>query len=162
MGGHIHPLKIPPRYYKPLGQIAAGSNLGEALISSIIWHILGIKEPEEGRLFTYRPTAKQRLDLFKVSIKRFAKSSYKDDLKRFHERATDLNKQRNKLVHGLWGRMPKERKTWKIFFHQDADDMLLLKREIMTIEQVKRIASQVEQLNRDMKKWMAMNRVPPP
>ena len=66
------------------------------------------------------------------------------------------------LIHGLWGRMPKEHKTWKVFFHQDADDMLLLKREIMTTEQVKNIASHIERLNRDMKKWMAMNRVPPP
>jgi hypothetical protein len=162
MAVHIHPLKIPPRYYKPLGQIAAGSALAEALISSIIWHIHGIKEPEEGRLFTYRPSAKQRLDLFKVSIKRFAKPSIKNDLKGFHQRATDLNKQRNKFVHGLWGRMPTEDKTWKVFFHHDADDMLWLKREITSVEQVKRVAKQVEQLNRDMKKWMAKNHVPPP
>lgn len=162
MAVHIHPVKIPPRYYKPLGQIAAGSNLAEALVSSIIWHVHGIWEPEEGRLFTYRPTAKQRLDLFKVSIKRFAKPSIRDDLKKFVDRATDLNKKRNMLIHGLWGRMPKEHKTWKVFFHQDADDTLFLKREIMTVDQVQKVADQIEQLNRDMKKWMAKHRVPPP
>jgi hypothetical protein len=158
---HIHPVKIPPRFYKPLGQIAAGCNLTEALISSIIWHIHGIKNVKRGRLFTYRQNAKPRLDMFKVSITNFADVSMRDALNAFHVRATDINKKRNKYVHGFWGRMPKEQ-TWKVFYHYDHGDMILLKREVTTVDDVKKVASQVEQLNRDMKKWMAKNGVPPP
>jgi hypothetical protein len=162
MAVHIHPVAIPPRYYKPLGQIAAGWNLTEYLIASIIWHIHDFNGPKEGRLFTYRPMAKQKLDMFKISIKHFAKTKYKDALTAFHQRATDLNTKRNMLIHGLWGRMPKEHKTWKVFFHRDFDDTVLLDRKVMSVDDVKHVAAQVQKLNRDVKKWMAKNRVPPP
>ena len=36
------------KYYKPIGQIAAGWNLTEALVASIIWHVHKIKSPPVG------------------------------------------------------------------------------------------------------------------
>ena len=71
MAIHIHPLDLPPRYYKPLGQIVAGWNLTEALVSSIIWHIHKIKSPNMGRLFTYRANSVERLNMLKVSLKNY-------------------------------------------------------------------------------------------
>lgn len=163
MAVHIHPLDIPQKYYKPLGQIAAGWNLTEALISSIIWHVHKIKEPERGRLFTYRPTAAQKLGIFGVTIDRFVTDpTLKTELKALCGRASGLKKMRNMLVHGLWGRMPNQPKTWKVFYHSEMQDMILLKRKEMTVDQVKRIAGQVRTLNFDLKKLMARIGAPPP
>ena len=162
MAVHIHPLDIPPKYYKPLGQVVAGWNLTEALIASIIWHIHKIKQPEEGRLFTYRPSAAQKLQIFAVSIKRFVKdASIKDELTLLRGRASDLKAKRNMLAHGLWGRMPTQT-IWKVFYHTETDDMLLLKRKEMNVETVRRIAADVRKLNFDLKKFMSRNGVPPP
>jgi hypothetical protein len=66
---HIHPLDLPPRYYKPIGQIAAVWNLTEALVSSIIWHVHKIKNPPVGRLFTYRQNSAEKLRIFKLTLK---------------------------------------------------------------------------------------------
>ena len=44
MAGHIHPLKIPTKYYKPIGQVIVGWNLTEALRASIIWKLHKIKD----------------------------------------------------------------------------------------------------------------------
>ena len=163
MAVHIHPLDIPPKYYKPLGQIAAGWNLAEALISSIIWHIHKIKEPERGRLFAYRPTAAQKLGIFRVTIERFVKDpALKIQLKHLCTRAFSLKDERNMLIHGLWGRMPKQHKTWKVFYHTEVDDMILLKRKEMTTDQVKDVAAKIRKLNFDLKKLMTRIGVPPP
>ena len=63
MAIHIDPLNIPPRYYKPLGQLVAGWNLTEALISSTIWHLYKIKDPQIGRLLTYRLNSIDKLHI---------------------------------------------------------------------------------------------------
>lgn len=77
-------------------------------------------------------------------------------------RAADMNSKRNMIVHGLWGRMPKEYKTWKVFCHRGTEDMLLLRRDVMTVDSIAKIAAHINQLNRDLKKWMAQHGVPPP
>jgi len=57
---------------------------------------------KQGRLFTYRPPAHEKLKIFNVSIKHFAETSKRVDLKRFHDRAAALKIKRNMLAHGLW------------------------------------------------------------
>lgn len=162
MAGHIHPVKIPPRYYRPIGQILAGWNLTEALLSSIVWKIHGITNPKRGRLFTYRPSAREKLNIVNVTLKHFADAAMYHELKGLLDRASSLNTQRNKIAHGLWGRVPGDYKNWKIFYHRSTDDMVLLKREVMSVSDVANIALAVERLNRDLKKWMAKRAIPPP
>lgn len=162
MAVHIHPLDIPPKYYKPIGQVAAGWNLTEALISCTLSHIHRIKDVERGRLLTYRPSAADKLRLLKVTLKQFTKDPLlKKELIVIYDRAMDLKAKRNKLCHGLWGRMPME-KIWKVFYHTEADDMILLKRDVMSLDDVKKIAAQIHALNFDLKKLMARHGVPPP
>ncbi len=162
MAVHIHPVLIPPRYYKQIGRVIVGWNLTEALISSIVWHIHGVRDVRRGRLFTYRTAANEKLKMFKVSIRVFAAASIKVELKKLHDRAAALKSKRNMVAHGLWGRMPKQTSVWKTFYLRDTDDTILLKREALTVEDVKRMADQIDDLNRDIKKWMTSNRVSPP
>lgn len=158
MAVHIHPVKIPPRYYKPIGRIAAGWNLTEALVASIIWHLHGIKRPEMGRLFTYRLNATQKIKILGISLQSSAHSA---QLKTLLTRVSNMKSMRNDICHGLWGRMPKQ-KIWKLFYSKDIDDMPLLRRKELTPPQITKIADDLDQLNRDIKSWMAQNRVPPP
>ena len=58
--------------------------------------------------------------------------------------------------------MPKERKTWKVFYLKDTDDTVKLKRDVMTVEQVADIAVRVRALNVKLKKLMTRMGVPPP
>ena len=162
MAVHIHPLDIPPRYYKPIGQIIVGWNLTEALIASIVCHIHGIRDPKRGRLFTYRTSATEKLKIFAVSAEHFLKDPRRQrELDLLRGRAADLKVKRNMLAHGVWGRMPKQT-VWKIFFHRDTDDAILLRRRELTVDQVKRVAMDIRTLNRDLKKWMSRNGVMPP
>ncbi len=163
MAIHIHPLDLPPKYYKPLGQIVAGWNLTEALVSSIIWHIHKIKSPNMGRLFTYRASALEKLNILKVSLKNYVSDPAKQaKMLKLQKQADMLRKKRNTFVHGLWGRMPREQKIWKVFYLKSPEDTWRLKREIVTLPQLTSLAAQIRQLNKDLKKFMRENGVPPP
>ena len=164
MAVHIHPVDIPPRFYKPLGQIVAGWNLTEALISSTIWHIHKIKDPRIGRLFTYRPNSAEKLRIFKITVDRYVSVSdpIKANLLTLYGEADKLRGRRNTFVHGLWGRMPKERQTWKVFYLKDTDDTYQLKREEVTLHGLNDMAARVRKLNKDLKKLMCQIGAPPP
>lgn len=137
MAIHIHPLDIPPRYYKPIGQIIVGWNLTEALIAAIVCHIHGIRGPKRGRLFAYRPNATEKLKVFGVSARHFVKDpTQRHELDLLRGRAANLKVKRNMLAHGVWGRMPKQ-SVWKVFFHRDTDDAILLRLQELTFDQVK-------------------------
>ena len=74
MAGHIHPLKIPTKYYKPIGQVIVGWNLTEALIASIIWKLHKIKDVRKGRALIYGLLAGSKLKILAVSAKHFPKT----------------------------------------------------------------------------------------
>jgi len=159
---HIHPLDIPPKFYKPIGQLIVGWNLTEAMIASIIWHIHKIKDVREGPLFTYRPSAAEKIRIFSITVKCFInKPNIQKELTSLRDRAAALKTKRNILTHGLWGRMPKQT-LWKVFYHSETEDMLLLKRKEMTLDDVKLLAKDICALNSDLKKFMTRNRIPPP
>lgn len=160
MAVHIHPVVIPPRYYRPIGRIAAGWNLTEALISSIIWYLHGITKPEMGRLFTYRLGATAKIKLLDVTLQAY-NPKHAAQLKPMLTRVSDMESKRNDICHGLWGRMPKQT-VWKLFYSKDTDDMPLLRRKELTPADVTKIADDLDKLNRDLKSWMSRNRVPPP
>ncbi len=112
MAVHIHPVDLPPGYYKPIGQIAAGSNLTEVLIASIIWHFHNITDPNIGRLFTYHTNFDGKLRIFKETAeRRVSDSKIQDKLITLHHEANALRIERNTFVHGLWGHMPEEPET---------------------------------------------------
>src|SRR5690349_507318 len=108
MAVHIHPVDLPPRFYKPIGQIIAGWNLTEALISSIIWHIHKIKSPPVGRLFTYRPSSIEKLNILLLSAQHYVSdSALRGTLCRMYGEANRIRKARNNIAHGLWGKCRK-------------------------------------------------------
>ena len=163
MAIHIHPLDLPPRYYKPIGQIAAGWNLTEALVAGIIWHVHKIKSPNVGRLFTYRASSVEKLNMFRVTLENYISDpATKTKMFKLYKEADRLRKRRNTFVHGLWGRMPKEHKIWKVFYLKSTDDTYLLQREIITLDQLTALAAQIRQLNVNLKKLMREIGAPPP
>ncbi len=162
MAIHIHPVDIPPKFYKPLGQIAAGWNLTEALIASTIWHFHKITSPNRGRLFTYRANAMEKLNMFKVTAENFVSNpSHRTAMLKLYREADRLRGKRNTFVHGLWGRMPNQ-STWKVFYHKSTDDTWLLKREIVNLPVLTSLAAEIRQLNKDLKKFMVSIGAPPP
>jgi hypothetical protein len=76
--------------------------------------------------------------------------------------ADKVRKARNKFAHGFWGRMPKQRKTWKVFYAKDPADTYLLKRDVIDLQDLKTTADQVRQLNADLRRFMQKHGVPPP
>jgi hypothetical protein len=162
MAVHIHPLDIPPKFYKPIGQIAVGWSLSEAFISSIVWHIHKIKNPKVGRLFIYRCSAKQKLDILKLSADKYVPDhEVRSQLIKLHSAASRLKGRRNTIIHGLWGRMPKEKKTWKVFYSKDTDDTYTLKKQSFTLAELQALAEEVRQLNKDLRYLMRKMKIPP-
>ena len=164
MAVHIHPIEIPPRYYKPIGQIVAGANLTEVLIASIIWRLHKIKDPPTGRLFTYNTDFVEKLRILRVTANRYVPDPViKARLRALYEEANSLRIERNAIVHGLWGRMPKEKQTWKVFQLQKADEETShLKRKVVHLNDLKNVAARVRILNKDLKKLMRQIGASPP
>ena len=163
MAIHIHPLDVPPRYYKPLGQIVVGWNLTEQFIQSIIWHFHKIRSPKIGRLFTYRPSSVEKLEMLKVTFEQFvADAAIKKELHDLHSAANKLRPIRNKYAHGFWGRMPTEHKTWKVFYSRGTGDTFLLRRDVAHLQDLKNTAAEVRQLNVRFRRFMQKHGVPPP
>lgn len=163
MPGHVHPPKIPAKYYKPIGQVIVGWNLTEALMASIIWYIYKIKDVKRGRVLIYWLTAANKLKVLAYSAKHFAKLSVRKELMELQKRATDMNIKRNLLAHGFWGRLPKER-LWKVFKTQESNDDLVMPRYEVGSKECDpvRIAQDILDLNVDLGKFMDRNGIPPP
>jgi hypothetical protein len=162
MAIHIHPFDIPASYYKPIGQIVASWNLAEVIISSIIWHVLDIKDPEVGRLFTYRPSSVERLKILDVTMRHIKDPAIKAELAKLHSEADKLRGLRNTIIHGLWGRMPNEPKTWKLFYLKDTKDTVSLKRDVMTTQKISDIATRIRTLNVKLDELRVKIGAPPP
>ena len=163
MAVHKHPLDLPPKYYKPIGQIVARWNLTEALVASIIWHVHKIKSPNVGRLFTYRASSTEKLKMFKVTLENYVSDpASKTKMLKLYKEADYLRGRRNTFAHGLWGRMPKEHETWKVFYLKSPDDTYLLKREIVSLTELNTLAAQIRQLNVNLKQLMTEMGAPPP
>jgi hypothetical protein len=163
MAEHVHPLDIPKDYYKPIGQIAAGWNLTEALIQSAIWHLHGITNPKIGRMFTYRPSSTEKLKIFKLTLNKFVIDlPLKSEMKAIYDEASDLRGERNTIVHGLWGRMPAELKNWKVFFLKDTDDTYRLQRLPFDHAKLVKVATRVRRLNVRLSQFLDTIGAPPP
>src|SRR5574339_195245 len=102
MAEHIHPVDLPASFYHPIGQIMVGWNLTEALLSSIIWHVHGIDNPKVGRMFTYRATAFEKMNLLKVTLANFVSDEQlKQRLYALCGEADHLRDERNTIAHGI-------------------------------------------------------------
>jgi hypothetical protein len=165
MAVHIHPVDLPIRFYKPIGQLVAGWNLTEALVCSIAWHFHKIKSPPVGRLLIYRHNSVEKLNILLVTAQRFvSEPARQGTLCRLYGEANKIRKARNKIAHGLWGRMPNERSKWKVFYPREENkkDKTLMQRDLITLQDLTDLASRVRKLNKDIKKFMAANKIPPP
>lgn len=164
MAVHIHPIDLPSPYYKPIGQIAAGSNLTEVLMASIIWHFHNITDPNIGRLFTYYTNFEGKLRILKETLEsRVPDPTLKAKLLTLHAEAGKLRQERNDFVHGLWGHMPGEPHKLKMFYLQRREKKTyLLKRKIVPLPDVMTVAARVRKLNQAFNKLMRENGIPPP
>jgi len=165
MAVHIHPIDLPPKFYKPIGEIAAGSNLTECFMSSIIWHFHGITDPRVGRLFTYHANFVRKLRILEDTIEMcVTDETLKAKVLELHGEADALRIERNAFVHGLWGHMPDEpKKTWKRFDMQKIDKKTsLMNRAVVSLKTLKAIATRVRKLNMDFETLMRENDIPPP
>jgi hypothetical protein len=164
MAGHIHPPKIPAKYYKPIGQVIVGWNLTEVLMASILWHIYGIKDVKQGRVLIYWLSAANKLKVLAYSAKYFMDSSaIQKELMQLQKRASGMNVKRNLLAHGLWGHMPKD-KLWKVFKTQESNDDLVMPRYEVGSKECDpvQIAKDILCLNVDLEKFMDQNGISPP
>ena len=83
-------------------------------------------------------------------------------MKAIHDEANDLRSERNKIAHGLWGRMPNELTTWKVFFIKDTDDTYKLQREPVNHAKLTKIAARVRKLNVRLRQLLDTIGAPPP
>ena len=101
--------------------------------------------------------------MFKVTAKNYVPNLvHKTEMLNLYNEANRLRGRCNTFAHGLWGRMPKENKTWKVFYLKSTDDTWLLRREIITFPQLVTLAAQIRQLNKDLKKFMVEIGASPP
>jgi hypothetical protein len=101
--------------------------------------------------------------MLKVTAKNYVSDPVqRSKMLQLHKEADMLRGRRNTFVHGLWGRMPKEHKIWKVFYLKSPEDTWMLKREIVTLPKLTVLAAQIRQLNKDFKKFMREIGAPPP
>lgn len=101
--------------------------------------------------------------MFKVTASKYVSDpSTKDSMLALERDARYLLGQRNTIVHGLWGRMPKEYKTWKVFYLKDTGDTYKLRRETLTVQDLTGLAERVRKLNANLRKLRIRIGAPPP
>ncbi len=101
--------------------------------------------------------------MLKVTLNNYVHDpAKKAKMLKLQKEADRLRKTRNTFVHGLWGRMRRERKIWKVFYLKSTEHTWLLKREIVTLPQLTSLAAQIRQLNKDLKTFMREIGAPPP
>jgi len=101
--------------------------------------------------------------MLKVTAKNYVSDPVqRSKMLQLHKEADLLRGRRNTFVHGLWGRMPKEHKIWKVFYLKSPEDTWMLKREIVTLPKLTVLSVQIRQLNKNLKRFMREIGAPPP
>lgn len=84
----------------PLGRLVAEFNVLETQLSFSIWMLLQTDQ-RAGQIVTAPMRFKSKIDLFD-SLFRHRFQGMDDELHKIVQRLSDVNRQRNDLVHGLW------------------------------------------------------------
>jgi hypothetical protein len=149
-----HPLNLPSKFYRPIGEIAYRWNLAEALMLSLCWHFMRLNDPKKARLLTMGMNADRKVQLFEFVIRQWvADPTRKSELGALHKRIDRLRKSRNKIVHGIWGHPPGSPEILKLFSFKDNDERFLPRAEPFSNAQLKAVADDLHKLNRDLRTY---------
>lgn len=143
-----HPRNIPAAYHKPIGQLLVRWGVTELYLQSVVWHFWGIQDPKVARLLTWDLQAVSKLDLFRYLSPRWIKDpTHIAELKAIADKADELRTKRNRVAHGTWGYKPGHPKTLYLI-NGSREKRILPKSELVTPNDVKAWAAQLDQLNR--------------
>ncbi len=157
-----HPRNLPAGYYKPIGQLIARWSFTELYLQSVVWHIWRIRDPKVARLLTWDLNAVSKVELFELLAPKWITDlTDQAELKAIAEEAERIRNLRNRVAHGFWGYKPGERKVLRLAFIR-RNNRILPKSEIVTPNDVKKWASDLDKLNVRLKRFHAKLGAPTP
>ena len=147
-----HPLNIPSAYYKPIGQLIVRWGLTELYLQSIIWHVWELKNVKAARALTWNLNAVEKVKLFGALSPRWISDPIdQKELKYLHTEAERLRIKRNHLAHGVWGYIPGKRNEMLMFYLRELDQRIQPKASRPTVAEVRRLAADINALNKRLK-----------
>lgn len=158
-----HPLNIPSAYYKPIGQLVVRWGFTELYLQSIIWHVWKIKNVKVARSLTWNLNAVEKVKLFDALSPRWIKNlAEQKELKELHSEAERLRVKRNQLAHAIWGYVPGKRKEMLMFYLRELDQRISPKASRPTVTEVKKLAADIDALNKRLKRFHRQLGAPTP
>ncbi|SRR5713226_7279970 len=145
-----HPRNIPAAFHKPIGQLLVRWSVTELYLQSVLWHVWRIQDPKAARLLTWDLQAVSKVDLFRYLSPRWVTDpTQMAELKAIADKADELRVKRNRVAHGTWGHKPGDPKTLYLI-HASREKRILPKAELVTPNDIKGWATQLDDLNRKL------------
>lgn len=145
-----HPRNIPAAYHRPIGQLLVRWGITELYLQSIIWHVWHIRDSKAARLLTWDLQAVSKVDLFRLLAPRWITNQAQvTEIKAIADKADELRVRRNCIAHGTWGHKPGEPKKLYLI-NASRKKRVLPKAELVTPDNVKEWARQLDDLNRKL------------
>src|SRR5436309_680309 len=101
----VTPLKVPATHLRAVGYVLHRWAILESALEKTCWHLLGLP-PKEGRLVFSQMNTVAKIRVYKALVDRLLQDG--DDKTAAIEiakKADALNIERNRIVHGSWGRV---------------------------------------------------------
>ena len=112
---HTHVQSLPVKYSTAIGRVAFQWNRVELHLQTFVWHFMNL-DWKQGRVLTFDKESFQKIEMFDaLSVGWNLDSASKKEIRSISNRATLLNKRRNRIVHGIWGQT-KRSKDRRMFY----------------------------------------------
>ena len=128
--------------------------LTELYLQSIIWHVWELKNVKAARALTWNLNAVEKVKLFgALSPRWITDPTDQRELKYRYAEAEGLRIKRNHLAHGVWGYAPGKRSEMLMFYLRELDQRIQPKASRPTVPEVKKLAADIDALNRRLKQF---------
>jgi len=157
-----HPHKLPRQHYLAIGKITFKWSLIEFHAHNIIRHYLKMGR-KEGRVAFYRTIAREKITLLKTVKERWVDDpAIADEILEIAKKMEKLNKQRNNIVHGVWGREHSNVKDYYLVYVTEYKERIMPRAEITTPKDLEDFATELDYLYIRMKKLCHDAEIPEP
>lgn len=121
-------------------------NLVEVHLQTFVWHFMQL-DWKQGRVLTYDKESKQKIEMFRGLSEgwKFDNSTSRE-IRSISNRADKLNKLRNRIVHGTWGRIKGSRER-RIFYIANLKQRVLPEAHTRNVEWLAQVAEDIKYLD---------------
>ena len=159
----VHPDKLPKTYYQVIGEITYKWSLIEYLIHDISRYYLGLGK-KEGRVAFYKSGAREKISVLKTTAHGWVNDeNISEEIKAIAKETEKLNKERNNIVHGVWGHKHNEpRGKYYLLYVTEFKERIFPKAKMTDAESLQNIAVKINKLLARIRKLYADAGIPEP